>query len=67
MPRGPPREAPGPPGSRRNKGKMWARVFIVFSIGRDKPSGLGLASLNNFGRLWGKGTVPGCGTWPWGD
>lgn len=51
-------------GGRRNEGKMWARAFILVSVGRDQ--GLGLAALNSFSGLWGIGAVfscliPGCG------
>ena len=41
--------------------ELWGRPFILVSAGRtwqDKVAGLGLASLNNFGGLWGIGAGP---------
>ena len=39
----------------------WARAFIVASMegrGEAGQTGLGLATQNNFGKLWGRGAVP---------
>lgn len=50
-------------GDRRNKGKMWARDFIMVTAERNGEAGytgLGPAGLNTFSGLWGIGAVPGC-------
>ena len=50
-------------GSRRDKGKAWPTDFIVFSGGKAKKSkrnSLGLASLNDVGRLWSLGVIFSC-------
>ena len=47
----------------RRRGEIMARTFTVVSVGRTRQgreSGLGLASLNNFSRLWGIGADPSC-------
>lgn len=63
----------------REWAKMWARAFAVVLVGRNKQeggTGLGWASSNNFGGLWGIGAVPLClvpdlwviwewEEWPW--
>ena len=39
----------------------WVRAFIVVSMegrGEAGQTGLGLATQNNFGKLWGRGAVP---------
>lgn len=46
--------------SRGNKGKAWAGGFIMVSAGKACQGGinrLGLASLNNFARLWAVGVI----------
>lgn len=48
--------------AKKNKGKAEATTFIVFSIGkarRGRGNSLVLASLNNSGRLWDIGAIPG--------
>lgn len=52
-----PRGAGAGPGQLRSRvgGKKWARAFVVVSMGRSRQAGhagLGLASLNNFCRIW---------------
>lgn len=38
----------------QRQGKLWTSTFMVVSVGKDKEgdTGLGLAKLNNFSRLW---------------
>lgn len=46
---------------------MWARASVVFpgdATDETGQEGLGLASLNNFNGLWGKGCLYLSGTWP---
>ena len=48
---------------RKEQEKAQARAFIKASLWKtrqDMVNSLGLASLSNSGRLWGKGTVPNC-------
>lgn len=48
--------------AKKNEGKAEATAFTVFSIGkarRGRGNSLGLASLNNSGRLWDIGAIPG--------
>lgn len=55
---GPRREAPGSARTQREWREMRARAFTVVSTGRKGwGRGLGLASVNNFRRLWGTGTI----------
>ena len=52
-----------PSGGKGSEGKMWTRPFMIISwekMGVVGVSRLRLASLNNFSRLWGIGTIPYC-------
>lgn len=54
---------------RRLREKMWASAFVVASqegAGQARQAGLGMASLDNFRRLWSTGLSLLVWHWPWG-
>lgn len=54
----------------KNKRKVKARVSVGVSAGKAKQgreNSLGLASLNNYGRIWAVRVISLSGTWLWDD